>query len=355
MNRLRTMLAGVAVMLAGAPASAVTYSNLFVFGDSLVDAGNAQRATAGTSDPQASAAKGYVDGRFSNGENFADVVSRYITGGPTAPVLKPGVTITDPALITAADLEAGAHNFSVGGAQAAEVAGDRSPSLAEQIGIFSRSGQSFSPDSLVLLSVGGNDVRAELVKLATAAALGQSYTPDLTATATAVSTGLGSLIGLGARNIVLVDVPDIGDIPAVTGLNNPLAEQVATALSFGLDQTYAQIIAGAVTATGANVRQFSLFGLEAQLEANPAAFGLAGLNLTDPCQQADGSLANPTCSGYLYFDQIHPTTQIHAVIGNAIARQLGLVPEPAEWVMLIVGFGLVGVALRRRRPAVALA
>ncbi|MEY2882466.1 MAG: motif, partial [Pseudomonadota bacterium] len=29
------------------------------------------------------------------------------------------------------------------------------------------------------------------------------------------------------------------------------------------------------------------------------------------------------------------------------------VPEPASWALLITGFGLVGVSLRRQRPALA--
>lgn len=33
--------------------------------------------------------------------------------------------------------------------------------------------------------------------------------------------------------------------------------------------------------------------------------------------------------------------------------ELGAVPEPATWAMLIAGFGLVGTAMRRRRAAIA--
>lgn len=42
--------------------------------------------------------------------------------------------------------------------------------------------------------------------------------------------------------------------------------------------------------------------------------------------------------------------QVYIIAGNP---PLGVVPEPATWAMLIAGFGLVGAAMRRRRPAAA--
>ncbi|WP_353216896.1 CHRD domain-containing protein [Sandarakinorhabdus sp.] len=39
--------------------------------------------------------------------------------------------------------------------------------------------------------------------------------------------------------------------------------------------------------------------------------------------------------------------------GGEIRGNLGAVPEPASWAMMIAGFGLVGTSLRRRRAAMA--
>lgn len=36
-----------------------------------------------------------------------------------------------------------------------------------------------------------------------------------------------------------------------------------------------------------------------------------------------------------------------------LVGEAGVIPEPATWVMLITGFGLVGMAARRRRTALA--
>ena len=47
-----------------------------------------------------------------------------------------------------------------------------------------------------------------------------------------------------------------------------------------------------------------------------------------------------------------PGNTVLTSVGNA---SLGAVPEPASWAMMLAGFGLAGVAMRRRRTAVAFA
>jgi hypothetical protein len=61
------------------------------------------------------------------------------------------------------------------------------------------------------------------------------------------------------------------------------------------------------------------------------------------------------------------TTDIKLVFHDTIPSQpfnnafefdnvkLGAVPEPAAWMTMLAGFGIIGAAMRRRRPTVALA
>lgn len=42
------------------------------------------------------------------------------------------------------------------------------------------------------------------------------------------------------------------------------------------------------------------------------------------------------------------------VAANVVIRQQSAVPEPGTWLMMLAGFGAVGVAVRRRRTAIAL-
>ena len=332
---MRTILMGVtalAATLCAAPALAATsFSNLFVFGDSLVDSGNARaaRLAGGGVDP-APPSQGYFEGRFSNGYNFADYLSLDLTGRPA----------------TAAIF--GGSNFSVGGAQAAEVAGDASPSFAEQIAAFTGSGQAFGGDSLVLVTLGGNDVRGEIAKAATV----PGYRPSLVPARAALEEGLTSLINLGARNIVVTGLPNVGQIPAVTQFGSAALSSLGTQLSFGLNQTFGQSVAGLATQTGYNLQFFDLFAYQAAIYADPAAFGLSvPLDTSRACLSVPG--AAPACDGFVYFDPIHPTTQLHRAVATGITAQVAsAVPEPATWIMWIGGFGLVGAMLRRRRGEV---
>ena len=325
MNSVLRWIAWFVLACAGtAPsgAKAVEFSSFYVFGDSLVDAGNAFIATGGA---QASSTNGYFAGRFSNGPNFADYLAASF-----------GLSDT-PALL-------GGNNYGVGGSLAQFRPGETSPSFLAQIGAFtSVPTRRIAADALVLVTFGGNDVRAT------------------TATGGAVSfsgaeadfrSGLSALYGLGARNFVVTGLPDIGLLPSVQPLGAiPGRLDELTARSQQLSGLFAADAAALDLLAGTTVSFFDLFGFEHALLANPTGFGLSPtLNTTTPCQIVGGGVPQlSNCANSLYFDGIHPTTQIHAVIANAIVAQVAGVPEPSTWSALIVGFGLLGGSMRRRR------
>lgn len=100
MKSIARVLAFVGVLFAAPAAAQTSYSSLYVFGDSLVDSGNAFIASDFTEAPLQD---GYFFGRFSNGPNFADYLGFSLTGTPATPALLGGT------------------NFGVGGATAAFV------------------------------------------------------------------------------------------------------------------------------------------------------------------------------------------------------------------------------------------
>jgi phospholipase/lecithinase/hemolysin len=332
MKVILRFLALLAMLIGSVASPQTTYPALYEFGDSLTDSGNAYLGTGGL---QASPSNGYFLGRFSNGLNFADYLSVALTGSPTVPAL------------------AGGLNFSVGGADAQFKPGAVSPSFLEQIGLYnSLVGRPISSDALVLVTFGGNDVRDTILT---------GGTIDFSAAGNDLATGLGLLYNLGARNFVITDSPDIGLLPvsvaaagSIPGRLNELTQR-----SLDINALFATRADQLDALPGTNVDFFDLFGFEHALLDNPAAFGLPPtLNTTTPCQiPGGGSPQIANCADSLYFDAIHPTTQVHAVIAGGILTQLSsiaAVPEPSTWAMMLVGFAAIGIITgRERRRATA--
>ena len=68
----------------------------------------------------------------------------------------------------------------------------------------------------------------------------------------------------------------------------------------------------------------------------------AGLVLLPTAGLASGA-------GYVFNSQLGANSPIYRISFSSVA-----VPEPATWAMFILGFGVIGSQLRRRRPRVAL-
>lgn len=96
----------------------------------------------------------------------------------------------------------------------------------------------------------------------------------------------------------------------------------------------------------------------------PPAFGIT--NATDYCYNDAPftAVTNLACGpnaeniGHLvYWNDVHPTGQVHALIAQVMEQALAgnpspsPVPEPAAWSLLIIGFGRIGAALRPSRAS----
>jgi phospholipase/lecithinase/hemolysin len=329
MKKVMLGCAALLVAIGWAPGSwARNYSSLYVFGDSLVDGGNAFLGTGGS---QASPSDGYFMGRFSNGPNFADDLSNALLVQP----------LTVPALL-------GGTNIAVGGTTAQHRSlGDLS--FLEQASIFPNyTGSSHIPgDALVLVTFGGNDVRA------TDTTPGQV---SFQQAAIDFTNALGLLYGDGARNFVITGSPDIGLLPdsyVKTGGNQAQLD-LLTLRSQQISGLFQNATNTLDALPGVNATFFDLFGFEHDLIADPAAYGLpADLNTTTPCEVRGGGFPQLSgCTKSLYFDDLHPTYQVHEAIANAIFARLSAAaaPEPEAWALMIIGFAGIAIAMRRQQP-----
>lgn len=288
------------------------FSDLFVFGDSIVDTGNTQALVlaAGGGDV-APAAAGYFEGRFTNGINPADVVNQAIEGE----------NLTGSLL--------GGDNFSFGGARARDD-GDFIPDLMLQVQayLFSVTGV-VDPDALHLINVGGNDVRDIVINGADAT--------ETIATATGVITEqVRALKKAGAENILFLGVGDVGGIPEVTALGDD-----AAAVGRQASEDINLAIRSALQPLGVDFFDTLAFfdEITPMLEAN-------GVNTAIPCLISGLSdpLGPPSCDGFAFFDAVHPATASLQLAGNAIVA--ALVPAPGT--LALLALGLIGMGARRR-------
>ena len=315
-------------MLFATPALAVdinTISDLYVFGDSLVDSGNTQNALGGPGitpcaftggvplcDP-APASFGYFDGRFTNGLTGADVLNQAIDGTNS-------IASTE-----------GGTNYSYGGARAL---GGSLPDIALQVNtfLFDQTGVA-DASALYLINVGGNDVRDQVqsVNAGTSTLTDQQVIDNVLG---AIAGQVTALQTAGAQHILVNGVGDVGNIPETLSLGTAAVTH-GRALSLDLST---QLFA----ALDASVFTLDAIGLYDAALLNPGLFGLpAGLDVTGSCLTTG---TPPNCSGFAFFDTVHPTTALATVLGDSM---IAAIPEPGT--ALLLGLGLMSLSRRSRR------
>lgn len=300
-----------AVLALPSLASAASFSTYYVFGDSLVDAGNVRIATGGAIP---NAAQGYFDGRFTNGYDYTDLLSIAAFGATTVASL------------------AGGNNFAFGGARVVANASDAVPDLGLQLGAFAaRSRGVADPGALYVLNFGGNDLFA-LSRGDTGALSPSEY---VTAVTTQYAGGVQYLNSIGARNILITGIPNV----------SPLGFAVEAQLQASLDAL--------TLAPDTNLYRFSWQNFFLTVAADPGSLGLPVQRTDTTCLRARTPSPDIDCTGFFFFDDVHPTAAIQAAAAREINRQFALVPapvpEPMTWTFMLVGFAVTGAALRQRR------
>jgi phospholipase/lecithinase/hemolysin len=284
-----------------APTPTAPFSAVYAFGDSLSDAGNDYIATGGgtpVSPP-------YSDGRFTNGPVWVQDLSSFLGLGPLAP------SLAQPNVPNRTD-------FAFGGAETGTTPLHTADAtdLPSQLAQFHAAVPNPQPDALYTVSIGSNDLFGALEALpsnpAAAIATVQSAVVN-------VDNFVSDLAAGGAKNLLILDVPDLGKIPDVTS-QGPLASLAASALSGLFDVELAASLQTLAGADQLKLDLLSAYSLADQEIAHPSWFGLT--NVTDPVwtgnytDASSGTLRATTPAAqnqYLFWDSVHPTAQGHAV------------------------------------------
>ena len=312
------LAAGVASMAQAAP-----FSSLFVFGDSLSDAGNNaivinERTTVPISGDTFVPSFPYASTRYTNGLVWAQSFASWL-----------GTSAT-PSLL-------GGSDYAYGGARTGPSGSGFPHSLRDQVGQFLDAVHGSAPaDSLFVLAGGGNNARDAL----SAVAGGTDATTAILQTASEfvadTVTMVQQLIAAGAGDIVVWTAPNLAFAPAITALGSPEASAFATALADTMNTS----LTTALAPFAGVVQIFDLNRLLGDLIEHPLRYGL--LDVTNAC--AAELACDP--AKYLFWDGIHPTSAGHALIARAM---IALVPVPGSLALLLAGFGPVLLLSARGR------
>lgn len=345
-------LALAAALAAPAAAAAQPFTSFTLFGDSYADVGNAFRLTVG-----GAAAPPYDGARFSDGKVFTEYLAEALSRPTDAQGVFANLTPAElpPGAVPVPGVTpvAGSGNYAIGGATTTNAQGTQN-----QIALFlARPAVEprTTPTGLYALFVGGNDLREAGTLSTTAArqAAGAAAAQNVLAQATA-------LVGAGARNILFFTLQSPGVMPealAVPGLS-ARRDEAAAAFNAALAAGIASNLGG-LAPVGTTLFNFRLDNLFANLRADALAGGprYGITNLAVPCLIPDNLPGASPCAQSAFVDGIHPTTGVHRIIGESVARyvttgqNVALVPEPATVALVGAGVTLLGALARRRRAA----
>jgi phospholipase/lecithinase/hemolysin len=306
------------------------YDSFYVFGDSLADIGNIRIMLErlqrdGGASPWQSPHRAYYDGRFSNGPVAFEYLWQLVSGH--APGSSGGLKafLASPILRSA-----GAVNFAFGGTGTRYISqtpgGTYAPGLRGQVELFRAALHRRTPSKRALYAIvtAANDYRDDQFNE-------PMSPPDVVAN---IVAAVETLHRLGARDIMVLNMPDLGLLPGAGGPGSPesqlsalhnllLANALATlaaqrpslrVVHVDINQAFAFLPTGMDLSTPALDVMFPPASL-------PPGFRMSLCLFIDPATCADVPTFE-TSSRYLFWDVVHPTTDGHRVLGQHLYDEL---------------------------------
>ncbi|PZO11177.1 MAG: PEP-CTERM sorting domain-containing protein [Leptolyngbya foveolarum] len=264
------------------PVQATEFSQIYAFGDSLSDTGNAFAKTGLPPEP-------YFKGHFSNGPVWAEYLADDL-----------GIPETNFAYGGALSGEFGRLQF--GSAPAVAV-----PGALAQAKAFVASSPQADDQALYIIWVGANDYLS-----------GQAR--DFTKPVDNIRQAVLILEQAGAKNFLLVNLPKLGDLPLFQATAaQPRQIAALNDLVFKHNQALAQTTVDLNRSGAVNVELLDVYTLYESV----AAGALGPSDTTDVCTLIAACINNlDTQNSYLFWDSLHPTTAAHRLIADTALEVL---------------------------------
>ncbi|MBU7586940.1 MAG: SGNH/GDSL hydrolase family protein [Nostoc sp. TH1S01] len=275
------------------------FTNLYIFGDSYSDTGNAFNATKGIL-----GAPPNYNGRFSNGRLWVDYLADRLKSS-----LKPSTENT---------ANHQGINFAFGGATtgrdnlfpAVIPELPALPGLQQQIDLFTsllqQNSQFADPNALYVIWAGAADY-APFVN-------GLPKYSDTIATITNISTAIQTLTELGAKHILLINVIDIGKTPLAPEVNHITNSELVSQVINKHNQALKEIVH--IFEDKINLILFDVKSVVNEMIAHPQKFGFT--NTTQGCSLVESG--NP--DEYVFWDQVHLTSRANQFIAKTVLEIL---------------------------------
>jgi outer membrane lipase/esterase len=324
-KRLLPALVFSALAAVASPATeAAQFSGVYVFGDSLSDAGYYRPFLLSLGIPAATVAQ---LGRFTTNPDpiWAELVSQFYGFTPSPSNASSG------------------NIFAQGGARVVDPSASTPPGGAQrpvstQINEYlARGGGAADPNALYGIWIGANDIFQNLALFSAGQITQAQLQTNVLGAATAEIQQIGRLRGAGARYILVFGLPDIGATPAFA--NTGATGAAVTQLSAGYNTTLFTGLASA----GIRVIPVDTFTLFGEVRANPGAFGITNTtgiacgpfppitNASNVSSQfcLPANYVQPNANNtFAFADSVHPTGASQRVVAQLVES---LIEGPTQY------------------------
>jgi phospholipase/lecithinase/hemolysin len=201
----------------------------------------------------------------------------------------------------------GGTNYAFGGARLDPASGPTSLPAQLQRHL---EGSRLPRKRLYIVYGGGNDLIA--------AALGGDGGQLVDRAVEALRGMLFRLAERGATDVLVPNLPDVGMTPAARLAGQTEIDR-AERLTRRFNEALEAVLRGLET-TSVRLYRLDVAAMAERARIDPAAFGF--LNVTSPC------IGLRSCEGYVFWDEVHPTTAAHARLAEAALSVLREHQEP---------------------------